>query len=169
MPRYFTKEGLDSLEKDIAGRVSERKESIGEIATAREFGNDRVKNPQLDVALEAKELASVKIEELRHILHDAVIITIQEQSAIVDIGTTVVIIIDGEKKTFTIGAANESLSEEGLISYECPIGQAIIKKRVGDLAEVMIREKKVVIEIKEIRPPSGGYNAFKAKLYPLAK
>jgi transcription elongation factor GreA len=54
----------------------------------------------------------------------------------------------GDQRVFSIFGAEESDIEKGWISYETPIGKALIGKEVGDIAKVALpggaREYEVV-------------------------
>ncbi len=65
----------------------------------------------------------------------------------VRIGTTLELAGDGETRTLSILGPWESDPEAGIVSYESELGQGLLGKKVGDLAEV----GGSVLEIREIR------------------
>jgi transcription elongation factor GreA len=56
----------------------------------------------------------------------------QKSNAVVDIGETVVLQSNGDVETYTIVSPAESAPDLGRISYESPVGYALLKHRVGD-------------------------------------
>lgn len=158
MPIYFTQPGLDLVRSEIRHRASGRSR-LGEEAI------EEARNRDASVSGEAMKREDRIIRNLADTVRDAVVIVVKEQSETVAIGTTVIVDIDGEERLYTIGAENESLLEDSLIVYNCPIGQAIFEKRVGDSTKITIRGKEVTIIIKEIRPPSHRYHELMKKLY----
>ena len=58
---------------------------------------------------------------------------------IIEIGDTVTLKLhNGEEKTYTIKTSKETDPENGVISNECPIGQAILGRVTGDLISYQV-------------------------------
>jgi transcription elongation GreA/GreB family factor len=86
------------------------------------------------VTLMVHELAQVdaEIHKLEEILAYGEIAEPQKADAVVDVGETVVLQIDGDVETYTIVSPAESAPELGRISYESPLGHSLLKRKVGD-------------------------------------
>lgn len=167
MPRYFTQEGFDRVKTEIIEKDREKKTIGVEVGEAAGLNCDWHDNAPFEDARRRLEMAETQIARLRESIRDAIIMKISDQAEQVAIGTTVTICIDeDEEKTFTIGAANESLPSEGLITYESPLARPILGKRVGETVETEFRGKEVEVEIIKILPPKGRYQNLKKKLYP---
>ena len=64
---------------------------------------------------------------------------------------TVTVEIDGQLDEFTIVGTLESNPALGKISNECPVGKALLGKKVGDVVEVktpIVKHKCKIIKIK---------------------
>ncbi len=58
---------------------------------------------------------------------------------IIEIGDTVTLKLhNGEEKAYTIKTSTETDPENGVISNECPIGQAILGRVTGDLVSYQV-------------------------------
>jgi transcription elongation factor GreA len=86
------------------------------------------------VTLLQHELARLDAEiyKLEELLAHGEIVEPQKADAIVDIGETVVLQSNGDVETYTIVSPAESAPDEGRISYESPVGHALLKHKVGD-------------------------------------
>ena len=55
---------------------------------------------------------------------------------------------DGKKKTYQIVGPDEANPTEGRVSFQSPLGRALLKKKVGDPIQIETRELKVVGIVK---------------------
>jgi transcription elongation factor GreA len=99
-------------------------------------------------AKEDQELLAMRIAELESILGDAVIIT--KRQKIVDVGSVVTILFDGEEQKFQIVEPEEANPTEGKISFKSLLGEAILGKKVGDEAIVEAPNGKIKCKILKI-------------------
>jgi transcription elongation factor GreA len=90
-----------------------------------------------------------RIAELEAILNDAVIITKRKNKKVVDIGSLVTLLFDGEEQKFQIVEPEEANPTEGKISFKSPLGQAIFGKKVGE--EVMVETPSGKVKCKILK------------------
>lgn len=124
------------------------------IEIARGHG-DLSENGDYDAAKERSGLVEAKIRDLDAKLANAEVIDparLQNTGRVV-FGVTVDMeeVDSGEAKTFTIVGEDESDVEKGFISFESPIGKALIGKEEGDIAKVRLPSGVKEFEIMAIR------------------
>ncbi len=148
---YLTPEGASKLRaelEDLQGRGRE------ELAVRLRFAiqqGDLSENADYTVAKEEQAFLEGKILELETILQNATIVDPDGSCEQVEIGNTVVVSIDGrEPETFHIVGMKEADPRQRKISHESPIGNAIIGKRVGELAEAETPGGKLKVKVLEI-------------------
>src|SRR3989344_4491938 len=87
--QYFSKEGLEKLESELNERVKVLRPEIGiRIKEAKELG-DISENAEYDAAKEAQATNEGRIEEIKAILENAVIITNTSTGGVVSVGSSV--------------------------------------------------------------------------------
>lgn len=135
---FITKEGLESLQKEINHLKSVRRKEIAErIQEAKELG-DLSENAEYSEAKEEQAFVEGKIQEIEHLLrHVTVIKKNQLSHEKVGIGSTVKVESGaGKEFTYTIVGANEANPSKGFISNESPIGKAFLDHKVGEKINV---------------------------------
>lgn len=144
--QYFSKEGLEKLKEEYEHRTGAlRTEIAARIKEAKEQG-DLSENAEYTEAKEAQSLNEGRIEELKVILDNAVIITGGGKGGIVTVGSTVTVQNGKEPRTFTIVGAAEADPGNGKISNESPLGAAFLGHKKGD--KVAVRTPKGETEYK---------------------
>lgn len=148
---YLTPEGASKLRaelEDLQGRGRE------ELAVRLRFAiqqGDLSENADYTVAKEEQAFLEGKILELKTILQNATVVDPDGSCEQVGIGNTVVVSIDGrEPETFHIVGMKEANPRQRKISHESPIGNALIGKRVGELAEAETPGGKLKVKVLEI-------------------
>ena len=150
---YYTEEGLKRLRDELQElKTKGRSEMSKQIAEARDKG-DLSENAEYDAAKDAQGMLELKISKLENLLSDARIIN---QSALdnskVSILSKVRLKNHANKMelTYTLVAEEEANLKENKISVKSPIGQGLIGKKQGDIAEVKIPSGMLKLEILEI-------------------
>lgn len=133
---YLTKEGLERIKKEYKDlrdmRMAKAKGEVPKILQSEDV------NPEYISFQEDISFLESRIFELEHILKNTELIKSPQkgnQNA-VDLGATVTVELDGEVDEFTIVGSLETDPVCKRISNESPIGQALIGKRVGEMAVV---------------------------------
>lgn len=120
-------------------------------------GFKKIKNKLMELK---KKFAKTHLPEERAVLREKILdivrkignskIIIKRQKNKVQIGSGVLVEINGKKSKFTIvgkGLINPSI---GNISYESPVGKALMEKSVDDTFDVYINGVKNTLKIVEI-------------------
>ena len=137
--RYLTAEGAARLRQELAQLTGPARDELAKrLRSAIQMG-DLAENADYHAAKEYQGFLEGRIQELEYLLKNAIIV---ENSAgrreVVEIGTRVTVQEeDFEPETFFLVGAKEADPRNGKISYESPIGGALMGGRVGD--EVMAR------------------------------
>lgn len=137
MSQYISQEGYDKLKKELEEREgSIRSEINARVIAAKEMG-DLKENAEFTDAMDAKSFNEGRIEELKQILKEVEIVDVdQKVKGIIAIGSTVSIKTSKNSFTFTIVSPAEANPAKGFISYESPVGQALVGHKAGDSVTV---------------------------------
>ena len=150
--QYFSKEGLEKLKEEVQHRTDVLRPEIAQrIKEAKEQG-DLSENAEFDAAKEAQSMNEGRIEEIRKIVENAVIIKDGcAKHNIVGVGCTIEVELNGKKQKFVIVGVTESNPAEGFISNESPLGKALLGHKKGDTVEVRTPkgvEQYKILEVK---------------------
>jgi transcription elongation factor GreA len=137
----LTSEGKQALETELEQLIGERPRIAEELRHARSDGDVR-ENAPLDAAREAQGKLEARIRELEGMLRLAVVVENDDEAVSADIahiGSNVVIsnLATGAKLEYQIVNAAEARGGPGRLSYDSPVGQAVVGHKKGDVVEVM--------------------------------
>ncbi len=135
------KNKLERLKKNQPGTISE----VSRLAQLGDFSE----NVEYQLAKGRLRKINHEMQVLENQLHQAKIITNTDNSKI-QVGHTVTVLIRGEQKMYTILGSEETDPFTGKISYNSPIGSALLGHRVGDVVEVDVGGKEVKYKIIDI-------------------
>ena len=137
----LTKEGKKELEERLKYlKVTKRAEITERIKTAREFG-DLSENAEYDAAKNEQAMIEGEIVEIENKLKYAVIIKESAtKKGIVSLGSKVDFVEDDSDEivTYEIVGTTEADVEQGRISNESPIGNALLGRKVDDQIRVVV-------------------------------
>ena len=149
----LTKEGKEELEKRLEFlKLTKRAEITERIKTAREFG-DLSENAEYDAAKNEQAMIEGEILEIEEKLKHAVIIKdAQGKKGTVSLGSKVDFYDEDLKEAFTyeIVGTTEADVESGRISNECPIGNALLGRKVGETVNVKVPNGIMVLTVKKV-------------------
>jgi transcription elongation factor GreA len=143
MPRevVLTQSGLDELKAKIEYLSTDRRREVAErIKEAREFG-DITENSEYDDAKNEQAMLEKQIADLEEKLRAARII---DEGAVsteaVAVGTTVHVKDQRTEKSvkYRIVGSAEANPAENKLSYESPVGKALIGKKRGEIVSVPV-------------------------------
>lgn len=135
---------LDKLQKETLPGLSKR------IDDARQMG-DLSENAEYHAAREDMAWAQSREKEIKAILDEAEVISSQSDKHAVTIGSTVVVKIGEEEKTYTIVGAQEADPLVGKISNESPLGSAFLGKKEGDKVKARLPKGEMEYRVIEIK------------------
>ena len=147
----LTREGKAALEEELDTLKNvTRKEVSAKIKEARSFG-DLSENAEYDEAKNEQAEVEARIGEIENMLKYARVLDDDEiRSDIVTPGSRVVLDIFGGEKTYTILGSTEADPYKNKLSYESPIGAAILNKSAGDTVKAMTPGGEVEFKILSI-------------------
>ncbi|MDO5536875.1 MAG: transcription elongation factor GreA [Desulfovibrionaceae bacterium] len=146
-------QGYQKLVKELAQLKEDRPAIIQAIKEAREQGDLR-ENAGYDAAREKQGMSEARITYLEARLAQSNIIDLDKLSGDrVVFGCTVTLIdVDTEEeKVYTILGPDEADLAKGSISFQSPVGSALLGHEVGDEVTIAIPKGNVVYEITDIR------------------
>ncbi len=147
---YISQEGYDALNAQIAHLEKvERRRISGQIAEARDKG-DLSENAEYDAAKEAQGLLEMKISKLKNTMADCRVIDPKDiDLSKVNILSTVRLLNKKFNKevSYTIVAETEADLKAGKISVKSPIGEGLMGKKIGEIAEIKVPAGMIQFEI----------------------
>ncbi len=149
--KILTPEGYKKLKEEYEELTTTRRKEIAEkIREAREQG-DLSENAAYKAAKEEQMFVERRIDELDAILKQAKVVERPESCDAVDLGCKVKVYLEGQDHEFHIVGAEEADPTEGKISYESPMGQALMGKSLGEKVSVDTPAGSLTYLIKEIK------------------
>jgi transcription elongation factor GreA len=148
----LTKEGYEELEKRLEYLKLEKRPEITErIRVAREHG-DLSENAEYDAAKNEQAQIEGEIIEIEEKLKHAVIIKDGVKKGVVSLGSTIDFVDTetGEEFTYELVGTTEADAENGKISNESPIGNALLGRKAGETIVVSVPAGSITITIKKV-------------------
>ena len=146
----LTAESLEKFKKELEYlKTVKRKEMAERLKQAISFG-DLKENAAYHEAKESQGFLEGKILELERIVRSARVIKETNQKDYVEIGSKILLWLDGQEMELEIVGSNETDPLKGKISGASPLGQAVFRKRKGESGEVKIGDNKTKYKILEI-------------------
>ncbi|HEY8898446.1 MAG TPA: transcription elongation factor GreA [Niastella sp.] len=150
---YVTKETLEQMKEELLRmRTVDRPAAARAIAEAREKG-DLKENAEYDAAKEAQGILEAKLKKLENDIASVRILDTENvDTSKVSILTKVTItnLANKKKITYTLVSEKEADLKLGKISITSPIGQGLLGKVVGDVAEVQVPAGLLKFKIEDI-------------------
>jgi transcription elongation factor GreA len=152
-PQYLTEEGLRNLEKRLRNLIEVRRPQVAErLRTAMEEGGDLSQNAEYEDAKNEQSFVEGEIARLEGIINTATIIEANPDKDVVGIGARVTVVDTEtrEEEVYHVVGSAEANPREGRISFESPLGQALMGARVKDKVTVKAPDGEFVYTIKAI-------------------
>jgi transcription elongation factor GreA len=151
--KYYTEEGLKALKDELyqLERI-ERPKVSQQIGEAIEKG-DLSENAEYHAAKEVQGLMEGKIVQLRNIVANARILDdsmIDNSKVLILSKVTIKNVKSGMEVQYTLVAENEANLKTKKISIDSPIGKGLMRKAVGDIADIQTPRGIIQFEIIDI-------------------
>ena len=150
---YLTQEGYDRLEAELEElKTNGRQKASAAIAEAREKG-DLSENAEYDAAKDAQGLLELKINNLEKEYANARVLdvsTLDNSSVVVLSKVRLKNLKVNKEMTYQLVSQSEADLKLKKISVSSPIGQGLLGKAVGEIAEVTTPGGVIKFEILEI-------------------
>jgi len=152
MPSYLTPEGAKKLASELNRLLNvDRVKVVQEVADAAAQG-DRSENAEYIYGKKKLREIDRRIRFITKRL-DAAVVVKQEADAHSEVrfGATVEVEDEnGKQSRYLIVGPDEAAPAEGRISFQSPLGRALMKRKVGDVVSVQRPAGEIEIEIKAI-------------------
>jgi transcription elongation factor GreA len=153
-PSLITPAGLESMRAELEELEGEGRREIAErIKTAREWG-DLKENSEYHDAKNDQAHLETKIARLREKISAAVVVEEQQgptADGAVGFGSTVVVRDqNGLERTWRIVSSHDAAPAEGRLSVESPVARALVGRRPGEQAAVVLPRGESVLSILSV-------------------
>ena len=146
----ITEKGFEALEKELNVLLETKRPKLVErLSNARAEG-DLSENSDYQNAREELGFMDGKISELQGVIKNADIVKGGGNGDEVAVGTSVKVIVNGDKHEYHVVGEWEADPMKKKISYTSPLGKALVGKKRGEKVEVEAPAGKVTYEIVEI-------------------
>jgi len=133
----LTPEGKQQLEEELAHLTEVRRPQVAARLKAAIEDGDLTENAGYDEAKREQGFVEGRIRELQSILANAQILGDDADTDRVSVGCRVTVVEgEGAPETYHIVGVVEADPSRGRISYESPLGRALLGRSVGDRVEV---------------------------------
>ena len=148
---YVTKTGRQSLEQQLDTMINvELSEAISMIADAVDKG-DPSENTEYEVAKAYHEGLSKKILNLRHRIDTSCIIKPISNGRVNMLSRVKIKNQTGQVMDWVLVPENEIDIKEGKISFNSPVGMALLGKTLGESVSINVPAGELQLEILEIQ------------------
>ena len=149
----LTKEGEKKLQEELKNLKLERPKITKAIAVAREHG-DLKENAEYHAAIQQQGLVEAKIKDIEFKLGNSEIIdnksTDKKNQIIFGCTVELLNINDNSKIKYQIVGDEEADLTKNKISFNSPIGQGLINKKVGDEITITIPKGELNLKVIDI-------------------
>jgi transcription elongation factor GreB len=155
-PNYLTPTGHKQLADELNRLMSvERPKVVREVAEAAAQG-DRSENAEYIYGKKRLREIDRRVQFITKRLDGAVVVRPEELGGdVVRFGAVVAVRDeDGQAKTYTLVGPDEADPAKGKLSYQSPLGQALMKRKVGDV--VLVKRPAGEIELEIVSLEYGG-------------
>lgn len=153
MPHYLTPEGAKKYAEELNLLMTvERPKVVGEVAEAAAQG-DRSENAEYIYGKKRLREIDRRVRFLTKRLESAVVVAVDEVRKVDEVrfGATVEVQDEnGKRSRYRVVGPDEAAPSEGRISFESPLGRALMKRRVGDSITVLRPAGEIDIEVLAI-------------------
>lgn len=150
---YYTEEGLRKLQDELHRmKTVDRPHISHQIAEARDKG-DLSENAEYHAAKEDQGLLEARIAKLEEVLANARVVDpghLDTDKAYIHCTVKVKQVGGNLERAFTLVAESEADLKTGKISVGSPIGQGLLGKKVGEVAEVTTPAGTTRFEVLDI-------------------
>ncbi len=150
---YMTKQGYDKMVRELDELKSTgRKEAAQAIAEAREKG-DISENAEYDAAKDAQAMLEMKISEMEQILANTRVIDeskLDTSRVVILSKVTIKNLKNNLEMSYKLVSESEANLKEKKVSIGSPLGQGLLGKQVGDIAQISTPTGLIDFEIVDI-------------------
>lgn len=146
---HVTQAKFDELTQKLKKLQAALPNAISELQRLAEMG-DFSENAAYQMAKGRVRSLNDKIWQIEEHLKQAIIIAPGKNSNIVQLGSTVTVLVDGKEKVYQLLGSSEVNLSKGIISNHSPVGSALMGKQVGEKFKIKLGDKEVEAQIISI-------------------
>lgn len=146
---YFTKEGLQELKKELERLETDETRKIAELIRHTASFGDLKENFAYHDAKDKQAFLQGRIAEIRGKIKNAIIVE-KKAGDKIQIGSKVKVLSDGEEWELFIVSSDMSDPVNNKISYQSPVGSALLGKKQGDEVKIEIGGNEVKYKILKV-------------------
>ena len=150
---YLTAAGRARLDQQLKELVDIRRPQVAErLHSALDEGGELMENAEYEDAKNEQAFVEGEISRLQGILNNMEIIDEGEASGVVRMGSRVTIVEKGtrEKLVYQVVGSVEANPREGRVSWESPLGAALLGAKVRQRVTVQAPDGEIVYVIRAI-------------------
>lgn len=150
---YLTADGLSRLEKQLRELIDVRRPQVAErLHSALDEGGELMENAEYEDAKNEQAFVEGEISRLQSILNNVEIISESQASGVVQLGSRVKIREKGAKEEwiYQLVGSVEANPREGRISWESPLGAALMGAKVRQKVTVQAPDGEIVYVVRAI-------------------
>jgi transcription elongation factor GreA len=148
----MTKAGYEETKEKLRYlQITKRQEIVERIQEARSHG-DLSENAEYEAARNEQAANEGEIERLTYVVKNAVILEENEDTSSVHIGSKVLVYDEefDEEVEYEITGTMEANAMENKISNDSPVGNALLRHKVGDVVKVNAPDGEYKLKIMQI-------------------
>lgn len=146
---HLTQAKFDELTQKLKKLQAVLPNAISELQRLAEMG-DFSENAAYQMAKGRVRSLNDKIFGIEEHLKQAIIITSGQKSDMVQLGSTVKVLVDGKEKVYQLLGSSEVNLAKGIISNHSPVGSALMGKKVGEKFKIKLGDREVDAQITSI-------------------
>lgn len=147
--KYLTQRAYDRLRDKVRRLETSLPTLAAEVTRTQEMG-DLSENAAYQEAKYQLRRTMGQIEGLKQRLKEAIIIEKPKANDTVQIGSTVLLVVNGVERQYEILGSHESDPMNGRISHLSPIGAALLGHRAGDMIDIRVNGSDIHYQIINI-------------------
>jgi len=150
--RYLTAAAVERLKRELRDlEEQQRPQTVEDLTRAREMG-DLSENAAYHDAKARLGRIDGRIFSLKERIKNAVVIEPSaDGSGRVQIGSTVILNVNGKQRTYQILGSQETNPATGRISHLSPLGAALLGHAAGETVTVRTQDKETPYRIDEVK------------------
>ncbi|MFA7193887.1 MAG: transcription elongation factor GreA [Candidatus Paceibacterota bacterium] len=135
--QYLTQDKYTELQEELRVLIHEKRREVAEHLEYAKSMGDLSENAEYQEARDEQAKVEARISQIEELLKHAQILQ-HKKSDVVEAGSKVVIQKGGdkEKKEFILVGSEEADMAEGKLSYDSPLGEALLGKKKGDAVSI---------------------------------
>lgn len=147
----ITEEGLEKLKVELKELLEVRRpEVISRIKGAKELG-DLSENAEYSAAKDEQSFIEGRIQELEEVIkHAKIAENATARNGLINIGSSVKVLVDGDEDSFEVVGPTESDPTKGKISIDSPVGKALLGRKAKDTVAVETPDGKIQYKVVSV-------------------